>query len=178
MPIYEYRCEHCGDFEEMQRITDPPLVRCPTCRRKVRRLISNTSFQLKGTGWYATDYARPSGGNGGKKEAGSDASTSSAGKAESKSDAKSDAKSEKADGTVERALDRREIARAVAAVARTGAPAVAVCLLHSYATPAHERQLGRALAGRGLHVTLSHRLLREYREYERLATTAVNAYVG
>jgi len=65
MPIYEYRCEHCGDFEEMQRITDPPLARCPKCRRKVKRLISNTSFQLKGSGWYVTDYARKdSGGKG------------------------------------------------------------------------------------------------------------------
>ena len=68
MPIYEYRCEHCGVFEEMQRITDPPLARCPSCKRKVRRLISNTSFQLKGTGWYATDYARAGAGNGAKKE--------------------------------------------------------------------------------------------------------------
>ncbi len=58
MPIYEYRCEKCGDFEQTQRITDPALDRCPTCRRKVRRLISNTSFQLKGSGWYVTDYAR------------------------------------------------------------------------------------------------------------------------
>src|SRR5439155_35316 len=58
------------------------------------------------------------------------------------------------------------------------ATAVAVCLLHGYARPAHERRLGRALAGRGLHVTISHRLLREYREYERVATTALNAYVG
>ena len=76
MPIYEYRCEHCGVFEEMQRITDPPLARCPTCKRKVRRLISNTSFQLKGSGWYATDYARSGSGNGGKKEGG-ESSTSS-----------------------------------------------------------------------------------------------------
>jgi putative FmdB family regulatory protein len=68
MPIYEYRCEHCGDFEEMQRISDPPLDRCPQCRRKVRRLISQTSFQLKGTGWYVTDYARAGAGNGGKKD--------------------------------------------------------------------------------------------------------------
>lgn len=58
MPIYEYRCEECGDFERTQRITDPPLQRCPTCRRKVQRLISSTSFQLKGSGWYVTDYAR------------------------------------------------------------------------------------------------------------------------
>ena len=76
MPIYEYQCEHCGVFEEMQRISDPPLARCPTCKRKVRRLISNTSFQLKGSGWYATDYARSGSGNGGKKEGG-ESSTSS-----------------------------------------------------------------------------------------------------
>jgi N-methylhydantoinase A len=83
-----------------------------------------------------------------------------------------------ADGGVERALDGRGVREAVAAVARGRAEAVAVCLLHSYATPAHELRLGRALARRGLHVTLSHRLLREYREYERVATTVVNAYVG
>jgi putative FmdB family regulatory protein len=58
MPIYEYRCEQCGDFEVTQRITDDPLKKCPTCKRKVRKLISNTSFQLKGSGWYVTDYAR------------------------------------------------------------------------------------------------------------------------
>lgn len=68
MPIYEYRCEKCGDFEEMQRITDPPLARCPKCKGKVRRLISSTSFQLKGSGWYATDYGRTGAGNGGKKD--------------------------------------------------------------------------------------------------------------
>ena len=92
MPIYEYRCEHCGVFEEMQRITDPPLSRCPTCKRKVRRLISNTSFQLKGTGWYVTDYAR-SGSNGSKKEA-SGSDTKSDAKSESKSEGKSDSKPE------------------------------------------------------------------------------------
>ncbi|HEY3187154.1 MAG TPA: hydantoinase/oxoprolinase family protein, partial [Solirubrobacteraceae bacterium] len=81
-----------------------------------------------------------------------------------------------ADGTVEHPLGPREIGRAVAAA--RGVSSVAVCLLHSYAAPAHERRVGRALAGRGLHVTLSHRLLREYREYERVATTVLNAYVG
>ncbi len=58
MPIYEYLCKKCGMFEVTQRITENPLGRCPTCRQKVQRLISNTSFQLKGTGWYLTDYAR------------------------------------------------------------------------------------------------------------------------
>ena len=60
MPIYEYRCSNCGVFETMQRITEPALKRCPTCKAKVERIISNTSFVLKGTGWYATDYARSS----------------------------------------------------------------------------------------------------------------------
>ncbi|MBI2210240.1 MAG: zinc ribbon domain-containing protein [Deltaproteobacteria bacterium] len=58
MPIYEYKCRRCGDFEVTQRITEKPLSRCPTCKGKVKKLISNTSFQLKGTGWYITDYAR------------------------------------------------------------------------------------------------------------------------
>ena len=58
MPIYEYKCQRCGDFEVTQRITEKPLSRCPTCKGKVKKLISNTSFQLKGTGWYVTDYAR------------------------------------------------------------------------------------------------------------------------
>lgn len=58
MPIYEYKCQRCGDFEVTQRITEKPLSRCPTCKGRVKKLISNTSFQLKGTGWYITDYAR------------------------------------------------------------------------------------------------------------------------
>lgn len=60
MPIYEYRCDHCGnEFEEIQRITAPPLETCPSCgRRSVHRLISHSSFILKGSGWYVTDYAR------------------------------------------------------------------------------------------------------------------------
>ncbi|MGH7864119.1 MAG: FmdB family zinc ribbon protein, partial [Candidatus Binataceae bacterium] len=60
MPVYEYACGKCGhDFEAEQRITEPPIKTCPRCRaRKVKRLISQTSFVLKGSGWYATDYAR------------------------------------------------------------------------------------------------------------------------
>lgn len=58
MPIYEYQCQRCGIFEVTQRITERALAKCPTCRGKVKKLISNTSFQLKGTGWYITDYAR------------------------------------------------------------------------------------------------------------------------
>ena len=64
MPIYEYDCQKCGTFETTQKITDKPLAKCPTCKGKVKKLISNTSFQLKGTGWYVTDYARKGKSNG------------------------------------------------------------------------------------------------------------------
>jgi putative FmdB family regulatory protein len=87
MPIYEYRCEKCGDFETSQRITDDPLQRCPTCRRKVRRLISSTSFQLKGSGWYITDYARSGSGAGADKGSSANGSGSAS---ESTSDTKGD----------------------------------------------------------------------------------------
>jgi len=57
MPIYEYQCTNCGrTVEVMQKITDEPLQTCPSCKGLLRRLISQTSFQLKGSGWYATDY--------------------------------------------------------------------------------------------------------------------------
>jgi putative FmdB family regulatory protein len=92
MPIYEYRCEKCGEFEQTQRISDPALDRCPTCRRKVRRLISSTSFQLKGSGWYVTDYAR-AGRNSGGKDSAKDSETSSS-KSESKTESKSESKTE------------------------------------------------------------------------------------
>lgn len=92
MPIYEYRCEKCGEFEHPQRITDPALQRCPTCKRKVRRLISSTSFQLKGSGWYVTDYARAGAGkdkektDGTKDSGGDTASTASSSDGAGKAD--------------------------------------------------------------------------------------------
>ncbi|MDA8433286.1 MAG: zinc ribbon domain-containing protein [Nitrospiraceae bacterium] len=58
MPIYEYCCTECGKRHEiMQKITDAPLTACPDCGGEIKKMISNTSFVLKGTGWYATDYA-------------------------------------------------------------------------------------------------------------------------
>ena len=60
MPIYEYGCTKCGKTHEiMQKFSDVPLSICPECGADVKKLISNTSFVLKGTGWYATDYASP-----------------------------------------------------------------------------------------------------------------------
>jgi putative FmdB family regulatory protein len=60
MPIYEYKCNKCGVFEAMQGIKEPPLRKCPTCKSKVERQMSRGSFILKGSGWYATDYAKKS----------------------------------------------------------------------------------------------------------------------
>ena len=90
MPIYEYQCSKCGVFEVTQRITEDPLVKCPDCRGKVRKLISNTSFQLKGTGWYITDYGRGKGANGDKRETNDSKDSSDSGKStETKSTEKS-----------------------------------------------------------------------------------------
>lgn len=58
MPIYEYECAKCGGIEEaLQRFSDAPLTTCSTCGGALRKLISNSSFHLKGGGWYVTDYA-------------------------------------------------------------------------------------------------------------------------
>ena len=59
MPIYEYECGKCGhEFEREQRMSDPPVKTCPECRsRKVTKLISRSSFVLRGGGWYADGYA-------------------------------------------------------------------------------------------------------------------------
>ncbi len=77
MPIYEYYCERCNDeFEVTQKITDDPLKECPRCQGPVRKLISQSSFVLKGSGWYLTDYARKDGAkkSGSKKSDGSSCS--------------------------------------------------------------------------------------------------------
>lgn len=91
LPIYEYQCTNCGrTVEEMQRITDEPLQKCPSCKGKLRRLISLTSFQLKGTGWYVTDYK-----NNGKK----DSIAKPAEKPAEKKELKTDTKTEKTSAT-------------------------------------------------------------------------------
>jgi putative FmdB family regulatory protein len=62
VPIYEYQCTKCGEtFEAFQKITDKPLTKCKFCHGRVEQLISHSNFQLKGSGWYLTDYSRKSG---------------------------------------------------------------------------------------------------------------------
>jgi putative FmdB family regulatory protein len=98
MPVYEYVCEKCKhEFEAEQRISDEPIRTCPKCRaRKVKRLISRTSFVLKGSGWYSDLYASP----GAKKEGdakpgeSSDKAAASDAKADSASGSKPETQSE------------------------------------------------------------------------------------
>jgi len=88
MPVYEYECLSCGKRHEvMQKFSDLVLTECPVCKGKLKKLISNTSFVLKGSGWYVTDYARKDGDGNGKKE------KKPAAKEESKSETAADTKS-------------------------------------------------------------------------------------
>jgi putative FmdB family regulatory protein len=58
MPIYEYRCSTCGhELEALQKLAEAPLTTCPACSREdLVKLVSAAGFQLKGSGWYATDF--------------------------------------------------------------------------------------------------------------------------
>jgi putative FmdB family regulatory protein len=61
MPIYEYECIECGEIEEaIQKFSDKPLTQCKHCSGKLQKLVSQSTFHLKGTGWYVTDYANKS----------------------------------------------------------------------------------------------------------------------
>jgi putative FmdB family regulatory protein len=61
MPIYEYECTRCGKVEEvLQKFSDKSLSKCRSCSGKLHKLVSQSTFHLKGTGWYATDYANKS----------------------------------------------------------------------------------------------------------------------
>lgn len=58
MPIYEYECTQCGHIHEvLQKFSDKPLTKCSQCSGRLHKLVSHSSFHLKGSGWYVTDYA-------------------------------------------------------------------------------------------------------------------------
>lgn len=85
MPIYDYRCDHCGHvFSAVQSFNDQALDKCPNCGKMPRRLISTPAIVFKGSGWYKTD-SRPA-------EKSSDSGTSSDKKSDTKSDSKADSK--------------------------------------------------------------------------------------
>lgn len=66
MPIYEYECLNCNKIHEfIQKFSDEPLKSCPICGGELRKLISQSSFILKGSGWYVTDYVRKNNSNNG-----------------------------------------------------------------------------------------------------------------
>ncbi len=98
MPIYEYRCEKCGKtFERLQRFSDDPVKVHEGCGGAVERLISQSAFQLKGSGWYVTDYAKgSSAAQTSKGEAKTEASSESKGasKSESTGETKTESKVE------------------------------------------------------------------------------------
>ena len=73
MPLYEYKCQQCGARSEvLQKMADAPLTTCEVCGGALKKLASSPSVQFKGSGWYVTDYARKSGGAGGKEAGGKD----------------------------------------------------------------------------------------------------------
>jgi putative FmdB family regulatory protein len=111
MPLYEYQCSKCGNvFEVIQRFSDQPLTVHEGCGGEVVKLISRSAFQLKGSGWYATDYAHkaPSGsageakGDGGKGESGkSDSGKGDSTSSESKSSESKSSESKSSDSKPE-----------------------------------------------------------------------------
>ena len=95
MPIYVYRCKSCGFQKEyLQKINDPVMTVCPECeKRTFSKMLSAAGFQLKGSGWYATDFR-----NSGAKPAAKSGTDKSDTKTDAKSDAKSDVKSDAPSG--------------------------------------------------------------------------------
>ena len=123
MPIYAYKCESCGHAKDvLQKMSDAPLTDCPVCGAATfKKQLTAAGFQLKGSGWYATDFK--GGGTAGapagdKSEAGSSA-TGASGTGESKaSDSKTDAKADtRADTKTESKTESKSDAKAVAPAA-------------------------------------------------------------
>ncbi len=91
MPIYEYRCAECGHQEEhLQKVSERPLTKCPACGKSAyKKLLTAAGFQLKGSGWYATDF----------KTTGKKSEKKAEAKSETKSEAKPEAKSDSKPGS-------------------------------------------------------------------------------
>ena len=94
MPIYEYRCADCGfQNEYLQKVSEPPMTVCPSCgKESFRKLLTAAGFQLKGSGWYVTDFKNP--GKAASRKPQAEGAKSDAAGGEPKSDAKAESKSE------------------------------------------------------------------------------------
>ena len=94
MPIYEYRCAACGHQDDhLQKLSEAPLTKCPACgKKKYQKQLTAAGFQLKGSGWYATDFKGGKKPDAAKPEVTADAKTET--KAESKPETKADSKTE------------------------------------------------------------------------------------
>ena len=90
MPIYEYRCSACGHQEDhLRKLSDPALTKCPACgKKKYEKQLTAAGFQLKGSGWYASDF------KGGKKETEAKAEAKPEAKGEAKTETKAETKTE------------------------------------------------------------------------------------
>ncbi len=99
MPIYEYQCSECGSrVERLQKLGDPPPEACEACGGEMERQVSAPAFQFKGSGWYATDYAKPkpraeTGQSGGESEKSGEGSEKADAKAPANSGGASDSTS-------------------------------------------------------------------------------------
>ena len=94
MPIYEYKCAACGHQQEhLQKVSEKPLAKCPSCgKKKYQKQLSAAGFQLKGSGWYATDF-KSSGKKTEDKKTDTKAEAKTESKAEKKAESKADSKS-------------------------------------------------------------------------------------
>ncbi|MCA1632749.1 MAG: zinc ribbon domain-containing protein [Acidobacteria bacterium] len=115
MPIYEYSCQKCGaHLEVMRKITDKPLARHPKCGGKLSKEWSQTSFQLKGSGWYVTDYA-------GKKQDSKESAEAKTDAAEAKTtEARKTDGGEKSESKVESKAEAKKTSKSSAKAAPSG----------------------------------------------------------
>ncbi len=126
MPFYEYECPHCGyDEEVLQKISDKPLKKCPSCGKNgLRKLMSAPVFRLKGSGWYETDFKSDKENKrnlaGAEKEEAKAAPTTDT-KADAKVDTKSDAKTDAKPETAKADTSRKEAAKPAAEKASSSA---------------------------------------------------------
>jgi putative FmdB family regulatory protein len=126
MPLYEYQCDACGHrFEVIQRFADSPLAECPTCGGTVRKLQSAPAFQLKGTGWYVTDYPKSSQTPGETGPGGDPAGTSSEAEGATKDKIKSGDKADKAETKTNSADKGEKVAKGASSKEAAPPPATA-----------------------------------------------------